>query len=79
MYYLDDLQVYPEPTSEETREEVKTKGQEWIRNCDFRGSLNDAYKIWDSVSALRPCENSIIQTRGVGIQGRESCWRQGEE
>ncbi len=50
MCYLDYLQAEPDPTSEKVREEMKTKCQEWIQNSDFRGSLNDAYRIWDSVS-----------------------------
>ena len=51
MHYLDDLSNYEDPTSESTRAEVKKKGQEWIMHGDFSGSLDDAFRIWDAVSA----------------------------
>ncbi len=51
MHYLDDLSNYADSTSESTRAEVKKKGQEWIMHGDFSGSLDDAFRIWDAVSA----------------------------
>lgn len=50
MHFLDDLCNYPDPTSVNTRAEVKKKGQEWIMHGDFSGSLDDAFRIWDAVS-----------------------------
>ena len=51
MCYLDYLQMNADPTSERVREDMKIECQEWIQHSDFRGSLNDAYRIWDSVSS----------------------------
>ena len=51
MCYLDQLQAEADPTSERVREDMKIKCQEWIHNSDFKGSLNDAYRIWDSVGS----------------------------
>lgn len=50
MTYLDELSTREEPTSELTREEMKIKGQSWVQYSDFRGSLDDAFRLWDSVS-----------------------------
>lgn len=75
MCYLDFLQAEPDPTSEKVREGLKTKCQEWFLNSDTRDSLNDAYRIWDSVS----CSVDGVRTNPllmvpVGVQRRESCW-----
>ena len=50
MHYLDDLCKYQDPTSEESRSEVRTKGQDKFPHVDFSGSLDDAFRIWDAVS-----------------------------
>ena len=75
MCYLDYLQAEPDPTSERVREELKAKCQEWFQNSDSRGSLNDAYRIWDSVSSSvdRLRTTSLLMIH-IGVQGRESRW-----
>ena len=50
MHYLDDLCLYPNPTAESTRKEVKGKVQDWIAHSDLEGSLEDAFRLWDAVS-----------------------------
>ena len=75
MCYLDYLQAEADPTSEKVREEMKAKGQEWFQNSDFSGSLNDAYRIWDSVSGfVDGVRTTSLLMVPVGVQGRESCW-----
>lgn len=48
--YLDELFTRDDPTSEATRAEMKAKGPEWCQYCDFAGSLDDAFHLWDAVS-----------------------------
>ena len=50
--YLDELSTREDPTSESARAEMKEKGQGWVVNSDFAGSLEDAFKLWDAVSPL---------------------------
>jgi len=50
MHYLDDLANYPDAIAEETRREVRTKGQGWFQLGEFNRSLDDAFKIWEAVS-----------------------------
>jgi hypothetical protein len=51
--YLDDLLNQNNPTSEESREEVKSKGKEWFQHSEsFTGNLERGFNIWDSVSIL---------------------------
>ena len=50
MHYLDELCLYPVPTSKETRIEAKIKVQDRFQHGDLSGSLEDAFKIWDAVS-----------------------------
>ena len=50
MHYLDELCLYPVPTSKDTRIEVRTKVQDRFQHSDLNGSLDDAFKIWDAVS-----------------------------
>ncbi|KAL8830353.1 MAG: hypothetical protein Q9170_005766 [Blastenia crenularia] len=47
--YLDELPSRPEPTSEATRDEIKSKGQGWIAHGDFNRSLLHAFQLWDAV------------------------------
>lgn len=48
--YLDDLPLQAEPTSPDSREEVKSKGKEWFQHSDsFTGNLNRAFTLWDAV------------------------------
>ncbi|KKK24520.1 XPG I-region protein [Aspergillus ochraceoroseus] len=48
--YLDDLPLQPEPTSQDAREEVKSKGKDWFQHSDsFSGNLEVAFKLWDAV------------------------------
>ncbi|KAL4796003.1 hypothetical protein BDV19DRAFT_155589 [Aspergillus venezuelensis] len=38
------------PTSQEARDEVKTKGKDWFQHSDsFTGNLEIAFKLWDAV------------------------------
>lgn len=56
--YLDDLPLQPKPTSEEARDEVKSKGKEWFQHSDsFNGNLERAFKLWDAVGTLFSCLN----------------------
>jgi Temperature dependent protein affecting M2 dsRNA replication len=51
--YLDDLLHQSNPTSPETRTEVKAKGKEWFQHSEsFAGSLEVAFKLWDAVSGF---------------------------
>lgn len=50
MTYLDELCTREDPTSVTTRDEMKIKSQSWVEHCDFPGSLDDAFHLWDSVS-----------------------------
>lgn len=48
--YLDDLLHQTNPTSPETRAEVKAKGKEWFQHSEsFAGSLDIAFRLWDAV------------------------------
>lgn len=39
------------PTSPESRTEVKAKGKDWFQHSDsFSGNLDLAFKLWDAVS-----------------------------
>ncbi|KAL2048106.1 hypothetical protein N7G274_000017 [Stereocaulon virgatum] len=50
MHYLDELCLYTsEATSKVTRSAVREKGQSWIQNSDFSGSLDDAFQVWDAL------------------------------
>lgn len=53
MTYLDELCTRDDPTSESTRAEMKIKSQGWVEYCDFPASLNDSFRLWDSVSFSR--------------------------
>ena len=78
MHYLDDLCTYPDPTSKTTREEVRGKGQGWIQNSDFSGSLDDAFQIWDAVSVSVEITTSLGNlTLSPALQRRKGCWKQG--
>jgi hypothetical protein len=50
--YLDELSAQSEPTSELSRQTVKTKGaNEWFPHAiDLQGDLQRAFDLWDSVS-----------------------------
>jgi hypothetical protein len=52
--YLDELSAQSEPTTESSREAVKTKGaNEWFPHAtDFKGDLQRAFALWDSVSCV---------------------------
>ncbi len=50
MTYLDELCTRDDPTLESAREEVKVKTQSWVQYCDFPASLQDSFRLWDSVS-----------------------------
>lgn len=52
MTYLDELCTRDDPTSEDTREEMKIKGQGWVEHCNFSSSLDDAFHLWDSVRCV---------------------------
>lgn len=47
--YLDELSARPDPTAEDTRVEMKMRGQTWVVYSDFAGSLEDAFNLWDAV------------------------------
>lgn len=53
MTYLNELCTRDDPTSESTRAEMKIKSQGWVEYCDFPASLNDSFRLWDSVSFSR--------------------------
>ena len=53
--YLDELNTRDDPTSEETRAEMRDKGREWFSYSDFSPSLDDAFKLWDVVGGAGPC------------------------
>ena len=79
MHYLDDLCNYPDATSKVTRAEVREKGQSWIQNSDFSGSLDDAFQVWDAVS--RSVKTAILLsmlTLNEALQRCQGCWEQGE-
>lgn len=61
--YLDELFTRDDPTSETTRAEMKAKGPEWCQYCDFAGSLDDAFRLWDAVSALARLDTFTSQTK----------------
>ena len=50
MHYLDDVCGSQNPNAEETRNEVKARGQDKFPHVDFGGSLDDAFSTWDAVS-----------------------------
>ena len=52
MHYLDDVCGSQNPDAEETRNEVKARGQDKFPHVDFGGSLDDAFSTWDAVSAI---------------------------
>ena len=55
--YLDDLPLQANPTSPTARTEVKAKGKDWFQHSDsFSGNLDMAFKLWDAVSDLQPCD-----------------------
>ena len=47
--YLDELCTREDPTSESTREEMKSRGQGWAVYCDFKASQQQALQLWDAV------------------------------
>ncbi|KAL8874440.1 MAG: hypothetical protein Q9174_000233 [Haloplaca sp. 1 TL-2023] len=47
--YLDELCTREDPTSESTREEMKSRGQGWAVYCDFNASQQQALQLWDAV------------------------------
>ena len=51
-HYLDELSAQPEPTSEDSRNNVKEKGSKtWFPHAvNFIGSLEHAFELWDAVS-----------------------------
>ena len=48
--YLDELCTREDSVSEQTRAEMKMKGQGWVDYADFNGSLEDAFVLWDAAS-----------------------------
>lgn len=51
MHYLDELCNRENPTSNETKLEVKLEGQvSWLAGSDFSESLDDVFNLWDAVS-----------------------------
>lgn len=78
MTYLDELCTRDDPTSESTRAEMKVKSQGWVEYCDFPASLNDSFRLWDSVSfspkKLRLASDSLLSYqvyKGVQLAGKE--------
>lgn len=69
MTYLDELCTRDDPTSEATRAEMKIKSQGWVEYCDFPASLNDSFRLWDSVSfspkKLRLTRDSLLKLSGL--------------
>lgn len=63
--YLDELFTRDDPTSETTRAEMKAKGPEWCQYCDFAGSLDDAFRLWDAVSVLPRLGTFASQTKPI--------------
>ena len=56
--YLDDLPLQANLTSPTARTEVKAKGKDWFQHSDsFSGNLDMAFKLWDAVSDLQPCDS----------------------
>ena len=42
------------PTSPETRNEIKTRGKDWFQHSeDFNENLNSAFTLWDAVRLRR--------------------------
>ena len=56
MHYLDDLCLYPVPSSKDIRSEVRAKVQDRFQHIDLSGSLDDAFRIWDAVSDVQDKE-----------------------
>lgn len=57
LQYLDELSSRPEPTSETTRNEMKNRGPEWMKYCDFELSLQHGFQLWDAVySGIKQAE-----------------------
>ena len=49
--YLDNLHLNGDPLAQETQEQAKKAGQDWIQHSDFEASLGDAFSLWDAVSS----------------------------
>lgn len=53
LHYLDELCTRDDPTAEDTKREMKERGQKtWFTKSNFSESLEDAFHIWDAVSEL---------------------------
>ncbi|KAA6408456.1 MAG: hypothetical protein FRX48_07538 [Lasallia pustulata] len=63
--YLDELFTRDDPTSETTRAEMKAKGPEWCQYCDFAGSLDDAFDLWDAVYKGVKTAGAEIKDQGM--------------
>jgi hypothetical protein len=48
---LDEVASSPNPTSEETKQAVKTRGQEqlFLYSSDYAGDIDKAFGLWDAV------------------------------
>ena len=76
MNYLDELCGSNQPTSEDTRQEIKIKSQEWVPHSDVAGSLEDAFHLWDAVSEVQgtPRFISTRLTVLLGLRRNYGCW-----
>lgn len=52
LQYLDELSGRAEPTLETTRNEMKNRGPDLMKYCDFELSLQHGFQLWDAVSWL---------------------------
>lgn len=60
MNYLNDLCSYPDPTSKDTRDEVRTRVQDKFPHVDLGSSLDDAFRMWDAVSHCLYCQEAPL-------------------
>lgn len=65
--YLDELVGRPDPQSDDTKKEVRNKGpSEWFpHGTNFRGDLENAFKLWDAVYAGIKAGGDLIKDRKV--------------
>ncbi|KAL8938566.1 MAG: hypothetical protein Q9211_003155 [Gyalolechia sp. 1 TL-2023] len=65
LQYLDELCVRPDPTSEATRIEMKGRGPDLMKYCDFELSLQHGFELWDAVYC------GVKQAKALGEEVRE--------
>ncbi|KAG9961067.1 PIN domain-like protein, partial [Aureobasidium melanogenum] len=75
--YLDELSAQSEPTSEASRQAVKTKGaNEWFPHAtDFQGDLQRAFALWDSVyAAVASAPETLVAAKDKKVWEEADAW-----